>query len=95
MATFLHIFLQPKQGVTDEAIKQKMDLAIDWYKYADNCWVVKTTSSVLTWQTRLKPLVTPSGTLLILTIDPTERHGWIARGFWEWLKKNTTPKPKT
>lgn len=95
MATFLHIFLKPKPGITDEAIKAKMNLAVDWYKYADNCWVVKTTSDVAKWQTRLKPLVEPSGTLLILTVDPEKRQGWLAKGFWEWLKKSIGPKPKT
>jgi len=92
MASFLHIFLKPKAGVTEETVKTKMNLAVDWYKYSDYCWVVKTTSEVARWQTRLKPLVEPDGTLLILTIDPTKRHGWIAKGFWDWLKKNVEPK---
>lgn len=94
MATFLHIFLKPKPGIAEEAIREKMNLAVDWYKYADNCWVVKTTSDVAKWQTRLKSLVEPSGMLLILTVDPTKRQGWLAKGFWEWLK-SVDPKPKT
>jgi hypothetical protein len=92
MASFLHIFVQPKAGVTEEMVKAKMNLAVDWYKYANHCWVVKTTSDVAKWQTRLKPLVEPDGTLLILTVDPTMRQGWIARSFWDWLKKNVEPK---
>lgn len=93
MATFLHIFIRPKAGITEEAVKAKMNLSIDWYKYSDYCWVVKTTSDVVKWQTRLKPLVEPDGTLLILTIDPKKRQGWIAKGFWTWLKKSIEPKP--
>ncbi len=92
MATFLHIFVKPKAGVPEEQIKKQMDLAVDWYKYADYCWVVKTTSSVEKWQTRLKPLVEPDGTLLILTLDASKRHGWIAKSFWEWLKKASAEK---
>lgn len=88
MATFLHIFLKPMAGVTEEQVKQKMNLSVDWYKYSDYCWVVKTTSDVAKWQTRLKPLVEPDGTLLILTVDPIKRHGWIAKGFWKWLFEN-------
>lgn len=92
MTTFLHIFIKPKPGVSKEQITAKMNLAIDWYRYADHCWVVKTSSDVKKWQTRLKPLVEPSGSLLILTIDPAERHGWIAKGFWDWLEKNNASK---
>ena len=94
-AAFLHIFIKPNLGVTDEMVKAKMNLAVDWYKYAGNCWVVKTTSDVAKWQIRLKPLVEPTGSLLILTIDPMQRQGWIAKGFWDWLKKNIDPKPNS
>lgn len=89
MAAFLHIFLRPKTGVTPAEVEKKMNLSIDWYKYSEYCWVVKTTSGVSKWQTRLKPLVDPDGALLILTIDPTQRQGWIAKSFWTWLKKHT------
>lgn len=91
MSSYLHVFLKPHSGVTEEMVKEKMNLAIDWYKYADYCWVLKTTSEVTKWQTRLKPLVDPGGSLLILTVDPTKRQGWMAKGFWEWLKKSMTP----
>ena len=86
-AVLYHIFLRPKAGVTEEQVKVQMNLAVDWYKYSDYCWMVKTTSDAAKWQTRLRPLVEPDGTLLIMKIDPTQRQGWIAKGFWEWLKK--------
>ena len=94
MASFLHIFIKPKAGISEEQVKGQLNLAVDWYKYADFCWVVKTTSDVSKWQTRLKPLVEPGGTLLILTVDPSRRQGWIAKGFWAWLKKAMLPKPE-
>ena len=86
MASFYHIYLKPKSDVSEEQIEEKMNLALDWYKYAASCWVVKSSSDVAKWQTRLKPLVEPDGSLLILKIDPTERQGWIAKGFWDWYK---------
>ena len=92
MEAYLHIFLKPKAGISEESIKEKMNLAIDWYKYSDYCWVVKTTSNVTKWQTRLKSFVEPDGTLLILKIDPSQKQGWIAKGFWEWLKKDGSKK---
>jgi len=87
-ANFLHIFIKPKSGVTSEQVREQLNLALNWYKYSEYCWVVKTTSGVDKWQTRLRPLVEPDGTLLILTIDPQNRQGWIAKGFWDWLDKN-------
>ena len=92
MSFFLHIFIKPKPRVTEEMVKSKMDLSIDWYKYSEYCWVVKTTSTPDKWQTRLRPLVEPDGTLLILAVDPSRRQGWMAKGFWEWLKANDVSK---
>jgi len=88
MVKFLHIFIKPKAEVTEDSVRDQMNLAVDWYKYAENCWIVKTTSEIDTWQIRLKPLVESTGVLLILTLDPTKRQGWIAKGFWEWLQKS-------
>ena len=82
-----HIFIKPKFGVSEEMVKAQMNLAMDWYKYSDYCWVVKTTSDAAKWQTRLKPLVEPNGTLLIVKIDPSQYQGWTAKSFWDWLKK--------
>lgn len=87
MTSFYHIYLRPKHGVTDEQVDEKINLSIDWYKYSPSCWLVKSTSDVAKWQTRLKPLVEPDGELVILKVDPTERQGWIAKGFWDWYKK--------
>lgn len=96
MATsFFHIFVKPKTGITHDDIKKQMDLALDWYKYADYCWVVKSSSDVAKWQTRLKPLVEPGGSLLILGVDPSVRQGWMGKAFWDWLANaRKPPEPK-
>ncbi|SDS81513.1 hypothetical protein SAMN04490182_2470 [Pseudomonas cedrina] len=88
MTSFYHIYLRAKKGVTAAQIEEKINLSLDWYKYAPCCWVVKSTSEVEKWQTRLRPLVDPDGVLLILKIDTSERQGWIAKGFWDWYKKS-------
>jgi hypothetical protein len=86
MASFYHIFIRPKSGVTDDQVVEKMNLAIDWYKYSKDNWLVKSSSNAAKWQTRLKPLVEPDGSLVILKIDPSEKQGWTAKGFWDWYK---------
>jgi hypothetical protein len=88
MASFYHIYLRPKDGVTSDDIKLKMDLAIDWYMYARYCWIVKTTSDEDKWFARLKPLTGPGGLLLIIKIDHEHRQGWMSKDFWKWLRGN-------
>ena len=93
-AQLFHIFIKPKNGITEDQVKAQMNLAVDWYKYSDYCWVVKTTSNPAKWQTRLKPLVETTGRLLIIKIDPTERQGWMDKSFWAWLRDDTTKNKK-
>jgi len=104
MADFLHIFIKPRKGISEEHVKEKMDLAVDWYKYSDNNWVVKTSSDIQTWFSRLKNFVEVveddkgnlmDGTLVILKIDPQVRHGWVSKGFWTWLDKASGRIPST
>jgi hypothetical protein len=90
MAYFYHVYLEPKIGITDEEVKAKFDLAIDWYKYDTKCWVVKSSSDIAKWQARLRPLAEPEGTLLIFKIEVEQRQGWMQKSFWEWVRKTTT-----
>ena len=87
MAEYLHIYISPKEDVTREQVEKKLNLAIDWYRYARGVYVVYTTSSVDKWKERLIELVKPKGRLLILRLDIGKRQGWMNKDFWEWLKK--------
>ena len=86
-AIFYHIYLVPKEGVDNDTIEKKIDLSLDWFKYDKSMWIVYSTSDVKKWQTRLKPLVEPTGNLFICEINPKNRNGWMSKSFWEWLKK--------
>ena len=88
MVDLYHIYLRPKASINLDAVKEKMNLALDWYMYADHCWVVKTTSDSAKWQARLKSLVEPEGSLLIFKIEPLTRQGWMPKSFWDWLKSD-------
>jgi len=61
--------------------------AIDWIRYAPNCWIVWTSSSPETWYGRLKPLLGEKDSLFIVEINVAERQGWLSRSIWDWLKK--------
>jgi len=91
-AELYNIYLKHKPSVTAEEIKKQMDLSLDWYKYADQCWIVETTSTPEKWLTRLKPLAEPGGFLFICKIDASVRQGWMATSFWEWLKPKAEKK---
>ena len=87
MKKSLHIFIDPSSDADNDEVTKKMNLALDWYRYSENCWIVKTTSSISKWRKRLEPLVGSTGSLLILEIDPESSQGWISESFWTWMKK--------
>lgn len=88
MNRLLHIFVQPRSGVTNEKLEETMNVAIDWYRYAPGAFIVYTSSNENKWQERLSPLVEPEGSLLILPLgDHTEAQGWMTEPFWKWLNK--------
>ena len=37
---YFHIFLQPAAHVSLPQVEEKMNLAIDWYKYSAYTWIV-------------------------------------------------------
>lgn len=86
MTDFYHVFIKPSQGITEEDLKKKFDLALDWYRYSDNNWILKTTSDAEKWERRLLSLVKPDGDLLIMRLDPDERSGWMNNSFWDWIQ---------
>ena len=89
VAEYYQIFVRPKAGVTRSQIEKQLDRALDWYRYADNCWVVYTSVDAKKWKERLAPVVKPDGYMFICKLDISERNGWMPKEFWEWIR---TPK---
>lgn len=87
MAAYYHIMAEPRPGVARKEIQKVLDLAITWFRYQDNCWIIHTTSDANAWYTRLEKLVNPGGNLLIIKLDLSDRQGWISKDLWKWLKK--------
>jgi hypothetical protein len=88
--TYLHIYINPKTDVSNDKVETQINLAVDWFRYASDSYVVYTTSDIEKWMGRLKPLVEPGGRLLIFEIKVNRRNGWMTEDFWEWLKKPRT-----
>jgi len=87
MATFYHIYIKPKEGISLEDVEKKMNLALDWFRYDRNCYVVYSTSDTDKWLERLKPLFYPKGRVFISELNIRNRNGWMTKDFWDWLKK--------
>ena len=90
MADYLHIYISPRKNATQEDVEKKLDLALDWYRYATGVYVVYTTSSPTKWKARLIDLVKPTGRVFICKMDVNRRQGWMNKDFWQWLRKRTS-----
>lgn len=86
---YYHLMLSlPGIAPTDSRVEDILNKATDWYRYADNCWLLYTGRDASKWYARLKPLVTAhNGNVLIIHVDPTDRQGWMPRELWQWLRK--------
>ena len=87
MVEHLHIYISPRKNITQEDVEKKLNLAIDWYRYAEGVYVVYTTSSPDKWKARLIDLVKPGGRIFICKLDVNRRQGWMNKDFWQWLAK--------
>jgi hypothetical protein len=86
---FLHVAFKFSDGDPKfTTLKPVFDKAVDWYRYAPNCWIVWTSSSAERWYERLRPYIKDDDSMFIVKIDPSERQGWLSTSIWEWLNKH-------
>jgi hypothetical protein len=90
MGKFIHIYINPNIGTLKQDLENKLNLAIDWYRYDTGLYVVYTTSSVEKWQQRLLPLVNIDGRLFICELQITSKNGWMNKDFWDWINQPRT-----
>jgi hypothetical protein len=90
MAThFLHVAFYFADGDNKiSTLKPIFKKALDWCRYAPNCWIVYTSSPVERWYRRLRPYITDEDGLFIVEINLEERQGWLNRSIWDWLDKD-------
>jgi hypothetical protein len=92
---FLHISFYFSDG--DDRISHLKPIfkkALDWCRYAPNCWIVYTSSSAERWYERFRPFISDEDRLLIVEISLDERQGWLSRSTWDWLDKDRSVKQK-
>ena len=87
MGRFLHVYIKPNKESSKEQIETKLNLAIDWYRYANDLYIIYTTSDADKWQERLLQFVEDDGSLFLCQFEINERNGWMSQDFWDWIKK--------
>jgi hypothetical protein len=86
MAKLFNIFIRPKGGVLRNQIEKKLDLGLDWIRYADGCYLIYSSKPASVWSARLKPFVDPGGHLFIINTDPDQYAGWMPKNLWTWIE---------
>ena len=86
MSTYLHIgFNWANEPKVDE-LKPTFDKALDWIRYAPNCWIVWTSTTPQGWYERLKPHLREGDHVFICELNLRNRQGWLPQWVWEWIK---------
>jgi hypothetical protein len=85
---FLHVAFNFRSGKDKVAeMEPVFNKALDWYRYAFNCWILWSNSTPQQWHERIKPAVADDDTYFICEIDVNNRSGWLPQGAWDWLRK--------
>lgn len=84
---FLHIAFNWSGDPKIAEIKPMFDKALDWTRYAPNCWIVWTSSDPARWYARLKPFLGTNDHMFICALDMTSRRGWLPKSTWKWITK--------
>jgi hypothetical protein len=69
-------------------IQESLNNAIDWVRYAPNCYLLYTTTDVPSWYSRLKEIVHADDSIFVVEINLTNRQGWLPKMVWEWIAKD-------
>jgi hypothetical protein len=88
---FLHVgFIWGGVPKTQELVPV-FDNALDWIRYAPNCWILWTTSEPGAWLTRIRPHLTEKDSVTILELNLaiiSENYtGWASKTLWDWIDK--------
>jgi hypothetical protein len=87
MPKFLHVGFNFADGNKIAELTPVFDKALDWVRYAPNCWMLWTTSSPEKWYQRLKPHLGSGEHVFIVELQMSNRQGWLPKKVWDWINK--------
>lgn len=88
MKKFFHIGFAFQDPPRTDELEPIFNKALNWIRYAPNCWIVQTTATPKQWMARLKPILAPSDHVLIVEIDLANRSGHLPESMWSWINEH-------
>ena len=87
-ARFLHVTFNFKgRSSPTESIESTLDKALDWIRYAPNCYILYTTTDLPTWYSRLRKALREDDNIFVVELNIENRQGWLPKSVWEWIRK--------
>jgi hypothetical protein len=88
-AKFIHIsFNFEGREAPLSALAGIFDTALDWARYAPNCWILYTNISIQNWYNRIKKVVHKDDTIFIVEINFNNKQGFLPSDIWDWMNKD-------
>jgi hypothetical protein len=89
-AKFLHVGFSFRGGrsVPTDSIQTVLNKALDWVRYAPNCYILYTTTDVETWYVLLRKVIHEKDHIFIVELNIENREGWLPKSVWEWIRKD-------
>jgi hypothetical protein len=89
---FLHIgIFYRDRPIEFESLLPEFNKAIDWIRYAPNCWIVLTSSEPDVWFRRLKTVLHDNDNFYICSLDVANGvpvgSGFLPESLWDWFRK--------
>ena len=89
MAKYLHIgFNFESRPIPEAKLEKLFNTALDWTRYAPNCWILWTTSEPEEWYKYIKANIHENDKFFICELNVSNRQGWLPRSIWTWLQKD-------
>ncbi len=85
---FLSATFEFKTPPSEKRVESKLNLAIDWVKFAPNSWLLWTSSDPDKWNSRFKTFMKSGDRVFVCEVDVSERSGVMPRSFWDFIKSH-------
>jgi hypothetical protein len=86
---FIHVTFSwsgaPKTTILEVPV---FDIAIDWIRYSQDCWIVYTTTGADWWYERIRHHMTVADRVFICELNMRDNSGWLDQWVWTWLNKS-------
>ncbi len=88
-ARYLHIsFNFEGKPPANKVLEDVFNSALDWYRYAPNCWILYTTTEAVEWSERCRKVLPATNSILVIEFDLSNKTGYLQKSVWEWLHKD-------